>query len=129
MASNDEIRDLKVRQNLADQFFDKYKDVDRRIIEEIIDLNFDLYDQLDELISTYSPRKFHYFVHEKKGVVRVLSPKDPEFMKTQYLPGDDTPMVPETFDYVKWRYPSQIEYILSHPRAHRAPEGPGRKTD
>ena len=129
MASNDEIDDLKLRKRLINKYSEEYEEIDKEIVEKIIDLHFDMYNRLDELLSTYSPRKFHYFVHEKKGVVRILAPKDPEFMKTQYLPGDDTPMVLTTFDHVRSQYPSQIEHILTHPRAHRATERPGRKTD
>ena len=129
MASNNKIEDLNIRESLIDKYTREYEEIDKEIVEKIIDLHFEQYNQIDELLSTYSPRKFHYFVHEKTGVVRILAPKDPERMKTQYLPGDDTPMVLATFDRVRSQYPSQIEHILTHPRAHRAPEGPGRKTD
>lgn len=121
MAPNDENDDSKLRQSLIDQYSEEYKELDKEIVEKVIDYHFDLYDLLDDILSVYSPRKFHYFVHEKKGIVRALAPTDPDCRKTQYLPGDDTPMVLTTFDHVISQYPSQIAYILNHPRAHRAP--------
>ena len=129
MSSNNKIKELKLRERLIDKYTKEYEEVDKEFIDKMIDIYFEQYRQLDELLSAYSPRQFHYFVHEKTGVVRIIAPKDPDFMETQYLPGDDTPMVLATFDRVRSQYPSQIEHILTHPRVHRAPEGPGRKID
>ncbi len=85
------------------------------------------YEVMSNWLSNYPPDQLCYFVHEKTGRVRVMTPDDPDASKIQYLPDDVTPMLPVSFDYVRQHYPSVAGPILAHPRARRAPTGPKRK--